>query len=172
MSVVPSQSLKDEAAAAIQKGSHKKALRCFTALERLEPENGEWSLQVGVMYHRLGKRRQAIEALQRAAQRCQLQQKNERSYAIYQQILKLDPTNTAAQRGVKSLERQPARRSASRSIQRKAGVKVLPASSATFPTVGEGTPHPVCADETGNDGFGLPKAKSGRVAMALAALKA
>ena len=168
MTVVATQSLRDEAVDALNSGSHKQALRCFTALEKLEPENGEWSWQVGLMYHRLGKRRRAISALERAARCCHVHHENERARAIYEQILRLEPEHDTARRGVHALRASAGKPPGeSRSIEQRAGVRAVPASSASFPTV---RIQPSAARDGDTDGFGLPRSKADRVAMALASL--
>lgn len=160
MKVGSSQSLVKDALKALNSGNHKTALRCFTTLEKLEPENGEWSLQAGLMYHRLGKRKHAIAALERAGRRCHVRGQLERAVAIYQQLLRLDPQNQVAIRGL----------SAQRSSHR-------PASSGSH-TVGRSamTEPPTIAAGTQShaevDGFGVPRSKAARVALALSSLKA
>ncbi len=178
MRVAPSQSLKEDAQRALKKGNYKKALRCFTALERLEPENGDWSLQAGLMYHRMGKRKQSIAALERAAQRCHVQRDYKRAGAIYAQILRFDPSHGMATTGLRALQARLEGKRSSRSIELplKPPSRV-PSSSASYSTIQDPPPParvPVGtqgADEA-RDGFGVPKAKADRVALALAALKA
>lgn len=156
MKVGSSQSLVQDALRALNSGDHKIALRCFTALERLEPQNGEWSLQAGLMYHRLGKRKHAISALERAARRCHVQGQLERAVAIYQQILRFDPQNEVALRGLNAQRVPDARGSSSHHVR----------DQSAAPPVAMGTQG---HDEV--DGFGIPRSKTARVAMALSFLK-
>ena len=158
MKVSSSQSLVKDALKALNSGNHKTALRCFTTLEQLEPENGEWSLQAGLMYHRLGKRKHAIAALERAGQRCHVQGQLERAVAIYQQILRLDPVNHVAIRGLSAQRFHHPASSASHTVGRRAITEP--------PAIAAGTQS---HEEV--DGFGVPRSKAARVALALSFLE-
>ena len=63
------RALREEAAAAVAAGKHKRALAAYLELERLESNDAQWAKRAGETYRRLGKDRDAIDAFARAVER-------------------------------------------------------------------------------------------------------
>jgi len=63
------RALREEAAAAVAAGKHKRALAAYLELERLEANDAQWPKRVGETYRRLGNLSNAIEAFERSADR-------------------------------------------------------------------------------------------------------
>src|SRR5437868_4619433 len=63
------RALREEAAAAVAAGKHKRALAAYLELERLEANDAQWAKRAGETYRRLGNNSNAIEAFERSAER-------------------------------------------------------------------------------------------------------
>jgi CRP-like cAMP-binding protein len=63
------RALREEAAAAVAAGKHKRALAAYLELERLEASDAQWAKRAGETYRRLGNNSNAIEAFERSAER-------------------------------------------------------------------------------------------------------
>jgi len=63
------RALREEAAAAVAAGKHKRALAAYLELERLEANDAQWPKRAGETYRRLGNLSNAIEAFERSADR-------------------------------------------------------------------------------------------------------
>ncbi|HEX3766129.1 MAG TPA: cyclic nucleotide-binding domain-containing protein [Kofleriaceae bacterium] len=63
------RALREEAAAAVAAGKHKRALAAYIELERLEANDAQWPKRAGETYRRLGNLSNAIEAFERSADR-------------------------------------------------------------------------------------------------------
>jgi cAMP-dependent protein kinase regulator len=63
------RALREEAAAAVAAGKHKRALSAYLELERLEANDAQWPKRAGETYRRLGNLSNAIEAFERSADR-------------------------------------------------------------------------------------------------------
>jgi cAMP-dependent protein kinase regulator len=63
------RALREEAAAAVAAGKHKRALAAYLELERIEPNDAQWAKRAGETYRRMGNNTNAIEAFERSAER-------------------------------------------------------------------------------------------------------
>ena len=61
--------LREEAAAAVAAGKHKRALAAYLELERLEANDAQWAKRAGETCRRLGNNALAVEAFERSAER-------------------------------------------------------------------------------------------------------
>lgn len=89
--------LRDEAAAAVGSGKHKRALECYLELERLEPTDAQWPKRAGETYRRLGKPRDAVAAFERAAERYAQNGFLVQAIAVCKLILQIDPSHVETQ---------------------------------------------------------------------------
>ena len=99
-----SRTLKDEAAAARDKGKHKQALKSYLALESLEPADGEWSRRAAEMHRRLGKNADAIAALERATDKYIQAGFLVKASAACRMILQMDPGHELIRERLESLD--------------------------------------------------------------------
>lgn len=89
--------LKDAAADAAAKGKWAKALECYAAIERAEPNEGLWAQKEGEAHRRLGHRDEAIAALNRAAEVYSKYGFLLKAIAVCKLILEQDPTHVSTQ---------------------------------------------------------------------------
>lgn len=88
--------LRNVAALAVHKGKYDKALGCYLSLEKHEPGEAEWSRRVAQMYERLGKKPEAIAALERTAVKYRRAGFEAKASAVNALIHRLDPERGAA----------------------------------------------------------------------------
>jgi CRP-like cAMP-binding protein len=88
--------LRDEAAEAYSAGKYKKALVGYLELERLEPQDAQWSKRAGETYRRLGKDKDAVMAYTRAADRYASSGFLVQAIAVCKMIVQIDPQNRDA----------------------------------------------------------------------------
>ena len=86
-----SRTLKDQVAAARDKGKLKQALKGYLELERIEPEDGEWSRRAADMYRRLGQNVDAVSSLERAVDKYVRAGFLVKAIATCKMVLQIDP---------------------------------------------------------------------------------
>ncbi|WP_428261323.1 cyclic nucleotide-binding domain-containing protein [Haliangium sp.] len=89
------RTIKDQVAAARDKGKLKQALKGYIELEQIEPDDGEWSRRAAEMYRRLGKDDLAVSALERAADKYVRAGFLVKAIAACKMILQIDPSHSA-----------------------------------------------------------------------------
>lgn len=82
--------LRDLAADASAKGQHERALECWLRLERLDPDP-DWARRAAMALERLGRRKEQVDALNRAAREYTRRGEVMKAVAASKQILALDP---------------------------------------------------------------------------------
>lgn len=87
------RSLREEAAAAVAAGKHKRALAAYLELERIEPNDAQWAKRAGETYRRLGNNTNAIEAFERSAERYAQNGFLVQAIAVCKVILQIDPNH-------------------------------------------------------------------------------
>ncbi|HEU4727223.1 MAG TPA: cyclic nucleotide-binding domain-containing protein, partial [Kofleriaceae bacterium] len=87
------RALREEAAAAVAAGKHKRALAAYFELERLEPNDAQWPKRVGETYRRMGNNANAIEAFERSAERYAQNGFLVQAIAVCKVILQIDPNH-------------------------------------------------------------------------------
>jgi len=85
--------LREEAAAAVAAGKHKRALAAYLELERLEPRDAQWAKRAGETYRRLGNNKNAIEAFERSVDRYSQNGFLVQAIAVCKIILQIDPNH-------------------------------------------------------------------------------
>ncbi|HEX7839421.1 MAG TPA: cyclic nucleotide-binding domain-containing protein [Kofleriaceae bacterium] len=90
--------LREEAAAAIAAGKHKRALAAYLELERLEANDAQWAKRAGETYRRLGNNALAVEAFERAAERYAQNGFLVQAIAVCKVILQIDPNHAGTLR--------------------------------------------------------------------------
>jgi CRP-like cAMP-binding protein len=94
MSRRDARALRDELAAAIDRGKFKRAVECILELEQLEPRDGSWPKRAAEVYRRIGRNRDAIAAYERAAERYAQAGFLVQAIAVCKQILQIDPQHS------------------------------------------------------------------------------
>jgi len=87
------RALREEAAAAVAAGKHKRALAAYLELERLESGDAQWAKRAGETYRRLGNRSNAIAAFERSAERYAQNGFLVQAIAVCKVILQIDPNH-------------------------------------------------------------------------------
>jgi CRP-like cAMP-binding protein len=87
------RALREEAAAAVAAGKHKRALSAYIELERIEPNDAQWPKRAGETYRRLGNNANAIEAFERSAERYGQNGFLVQAIAVCKVILQIDPNH-------------------------------------------------------------------------------
>jgi cAMP-dependent protein kinase regulator len=87
------RALREEAAAAVAAGKHKRALAAYLELERLEANDAQWAKRAGETYRRLGNNSNAIEAFERSAERYAQNGFLVQAIAVCKVILQIDPNH-------------------------------------------------------------------------------
>jgi CRP-like cAMP-binding protein len=87
------RALREEAAAAVAAGKHKRALAAYLELERLESGDAQWAKRAGETYRRLGNSSNAIEAFERSAERYAQNGFLVQAIAVCKVILQIDPNH-------------------------------------------------------------------------------
>lgn len=87
------RALREEAAAAVAAGKHKRALAAYLELERLEANDAQWAKRAGETYRRLGNNTNAIEAFERSAERYAQNGFLVQAIAVCKVILQIDPNH-------------------------------------------------------------------------------
>ena len=87
------RALREEAAAAVAAGKHKRALAAYLELERLEPGDAQWAKRAGETYRRLGNAGAAIAAFERSADRYAQNGFLVQAIAVCKVVLQLDPNH-------------------------------------------------------------------------------
>ena len=87
------RALREEAAAAVAAGKHKRALAAYLELERLESNDAQWAKRAGETYRRLGNNTNAIEAFERSAERYAQNGFLVQAIAVCKVILQIDPNH-------------------------------------------------------------------------------
>ncbi len=85
--------LREEAAAAVAAGKHKRALAAYLELERLESSDAQWAKRAGETYRRLGNSSNAISAFERSAERYAQNGFLVQAIAVCKVILQIDPNH-------------------------------------------------------------------------------
>ncbi len=85
--------LREEAAAAVAAGKHKRALAAYLELERLEANDAQWPKRAGETYRRLGNPSNAIEAFERSADRYAQNGFLVQAIAVCKVILQINPNH-------------------------------------------------------------------------------
>jgi CRP-like cAMP-binding protein len=98
--------LREEANEATSSGKYKRALTAYLELERLEPNDAQWSKRVAETYRRLGKDRDAIDAFARAVNRYNQHGFLVQAIAVCKLILQIDPKNDDALRRISAINEQ------------------------------------------------------------------
>jgi CRP-like cAMP-binding protein len=87
------RALREEAAAAVAAGKHKRALAAYLELERLEANDAQWPKRAGETYRRLGNLSNAIEAFERSADRYGQNGFLVQAIAVCKVILQINPNH-------------------------------------------------------------------------------
>ncbi|HEY0190802.1 MAG TPA: cyclic nucleotide-binding domain-containing protein [Kofleriaceae bacterium] len=94
------RALREEAAAAVAAGKHKRALSAYLELERIEARDAQWAKRAAETYRRLGNNAKAIEAFERSAERYAQNGFLVQSIAVCKIILQIDPRHADTLRRV------------------------------------------------------------------------
>jgi CRP-like cAMP-binding protein len=100
------RALREEAAAAVAAGKHKRALAFYLELERLESGDAQWAKRAGETYRRLGNRSNAIGAFERSAERYAQNGFLVQAIAVCKVILHLDPNHADTFRRLAEMNEQ------------------------------------------------------------------
>src|SRR4051794_20361309 len=92
------RALREEAAAAVAAGKHKRALAAYIELERIESGDAQWAKRAGETYRRLGNNANAIEAFERSAERYAQNGFLVQAMAVCKIILQIDPRHAGTLR--------------------------------------------------------------------------
>ncbi|MEO7736296.1 MAG: hypothetical protein ABIY55_35385 [Kofleriaceae bacterium] len=95
--------LREEAAAAVAAGKHKRALAAYLELERIESNDPQWAKRAGETYRRLGHSSNAIEAFERSAERYAENGFLVQAIAVRKLILQIDPNHVETLRRLAEL---------------------------------------------------------------------
>ena len=101
--------LKEEAATFSARQKYAQALEAYTALERLQPLDANWSKRVGEMLRRLGREHEAVAAWTRASERFAQAGFLIKAIAVCHLILRHEPENTEAKRRLAAFNEQQVR---------------------------------------------------------------
>jgi CRP-like cAMP-binding protein len=99
-----SRIIKDEVAAARDKGKIKQALKGYLELEQIEPEDGEWSRRAAEMYRRLNQDNLAIQALERSVDKYVRAGFLVKAIAACKMILQIDPSHSEIRERLTALD--------------------------------------------------------------------
>jgi cAMP-dependent protein kinase regulator len=100
------RALREEAAAAVAAGKHKRALAAYLELERLESNDAQWAKRAGETYRRLGNSANAIEAFERSAERYAQNGFLVQAIAVCKVILQIDPNHADTFRRLAEMNEQ------------------------------------------------------------------
>lgn len=100
------RALREEAAAAVAAGKHKRALAAYLELERLEANDAQWAKRAGETYRRLGNNTLAIEAFERSAERYGQNGFLVQAIAVCKVILQIDPNHADTLRRLAEMNEQ------------------------------------------------------------------
>lgn len=100
------RALREEAAAAVAAGKHKRALSAYLELERLEANDAQWAKRAGETYRRLGNNTLAIEAFERSAERYGQNGFLVQAIAVCKVILQIDPNHADTLRRLAEMNEQ------------------------------------------------------------------
>src|SRR4051794_25789304 len=100
------RALREEAAAAVAAGKHKRALAAYLELERLEANDAQWAKRAGETYRRLGNNTLAIGAFERSAERYAQNGFLVQAIAVCKVILQLDPNHADTLRRLAEMNEQ------------------------------------------------------------------
>jgi CRP-like cAMP-binding protein len=100
------RALREEAAAAVAAGKHKRALSAYLELERLEANDAQWAKRAGETYRRLGNNSNAIEAFERSAERYAQNGFLVQAIAVCKVILQLAPNHAGTLRRLAEMNEQ------------------------------------------------------------------
>jgi CRP-like cAMP-binding protein len=100
------RALREEAAAAIAAGKHKRALAAYLELERMESRDAQWAKRAGETYRRLGNNGKAIEAFERSAERYAQNGFLVQAIAVCKVILQIDPKHADTLRRLAEMNEQ------------------------------------------------------------------
>src|ERR1051325_1385503 len=87
------RALREEAAAAVAGGKHKRALAAYLELERLEANDAQWPKRAGEAQRRAGNPSNAIEAFERSADRYAQNGFLVQAIAVCKVILQINPNH-------------------------------------------------------------------------------
>src|SRR4029077_10782616 len=87
------RAFREDAAAAVAAGKHKRALAAYLELERLEANDAQWPKRAGETYRRLGNLSNAIEAFERSADRYAQNGFLVQAIAVCKVILQINPNH-------------------------------------------------------------------------------
>ncbi len=100
------RALREEAAAAVAAGKHKRALAAYLELERIESNDAQWAKRAGETYRRLGNSANAIEAFERSAERYAQNGFLVQAIAVCKVILQLAPNHADTLRRLAEMNEQ------------------------------------------------------------------
>jgi CRP-like cAMP-binding protein len=100
------RALREEAAAAVAAGKHKRALAAYLELERIEANDAQWAKRAGETYRRLGNSSNAVEAFERSAERYAQNGFLVQAIAVCKVILQLDPNHADTLRRLAEMNEQ------------------------------------------------------------------
>jgi CRP-like cAMP-binding protein len=100
------RALREEAAAAVAAGKHKRALAAYLELERLEANDAQWAKRAGETYRRLGNNANAVEAFERSADRYAQNGFLVQAIAVCKVILQIDPNHADTLRRLAEMNEQ------------------------------------------------------------------
>src|ERR1041384_6128885 len=100
------RALREEAAAAVAAGKHKRGLAAYLELERLESGDAQWAKRAGETYRRLGNNSNAIEAFERSAERYAQNGFLVQAIAVCKVILQIDPNHADTLRRLAEMNEQ------------------------------------------------------------------
>jgi hypothetical protein len=94
--MVAINNLKQGAVSALRKGKYRKALHCYKALEKAEPQSGDWPRRIAEILKRLGEPSGALQSLERAMEKYERGGFAAKANAVSRMILQLDPYHDVA----------------------------------------------------------------------------
>lgn len=94
--MVAINNLKQGAVSALRRGKYRKALHCYQALEKAEPQSGDWPRRIAEILKRLGKNEGALESLERAMEKYEQSGFAAKANAVSRMILQIDPYHEVA----------------------------------------------------------------------------
>jgi len=100
------RALREEAAAAVAAGKHKRALAAYLELERIESNDAQWAKRAGETYRRLGNNSNAIDAFERSAERYAQNGFLVQAIAVCKVILQIDPNHAGTLRRLAEMNEQ------------------------------------------------------------------
>jgi cAMP-dependent protein kinase regulator len=87
------RALREEGAAAVAAGRHKRALAAYLELECIDSNDAQWAKRAGETFRRLGDSANAIAAFARSAERYAQNGFLVQSIAVCKVILQIDPNH-------------------------------------------------------------------------------